>query len=299
MFLTLALTALIAQGHALPHFVKQWEVPTYLGITQLARLGNEIYSNKGKLDIATGKLTASIVNLGDAEFLIPRDLNWYWGSTEPSVFWSGNGRRLAFRGKELEILEFKEGSTAVARSIKLRNGRGTILWSAVPNMGIFLFSSIYTGMAVEQWTDELIVRPLAPTPLPFTHYYDISRPKQGVLGVRVPIGKTYEDILHMRNTPLSPLSCGDPFTGQVRWTAKGYSNGCWVGSHYVLAQKPWALLDGFSGKKLNIDMSMFASIRSTYMVAALEDNVVIQWDDNHIWKTSCFHLEFPQTSLQR
>ena len=217
-------------------------------------------------------------------------------SLEPSpwiIFWQAGARSLRYRtAPVLEVAEFRDGSTTPTRTLRPSISGEYQHLSVDPKGRLFLFSSLSLWMSHEVYLQDLFVPPLNRTPLRFCRYYDISRPELGVLGVPIPPGKTRADVEELPRTPASPLACGDPYSGQIRWRNPRHERGSWIGKGYVLADSPYAILDGRTGKEVSPDAAAALGTWYDAGVRVLGEYVIVSrsHQDPDGWTTECFRL---------
>jgi hypothetical protein len=243
---------------AKPRLVLAWRRPGYLGIQSIGeRVGDAVMTEKGLLSLLDGSLSPNTTSWAPGgPFLPSAPLSYSLSETGWKMIFT-QGRRIGYDMHRSALGEFKAGSDEPFRQVKV-DVIGESYLSIDPIKGFILVSGVIVHTGRETHLQMLLRPDFTPFPLPFFLYSDLSRPEQGVLGVPLPKGKTRETVACVPYTPYGPLACGDPLSGQVRWR-QDFEFGRWIDSKYVIAnrlyQRHWALLDGATGKKIDIDLS--------------------------------------------
>lgn len=264
--LGLILACSVNQGPqtATPSFQFLWRRPGIPGRLQKATvIGNWVGTTKGLLNLENGlyKIPQSPNkrNTGvSGPFRAPGQPTISFRNKELSLIWDTGTSRIAREEFGWKLYQFRPGTLRLLTSVDYplhHTGEATL--SGDPDAGTLMISSSFVGMSRENYYDYLfITQPvLHLSPLKVYRYFDIRRPKEGVLGVTLPHRKTMGDLGSLMHTPRSPLVLGNPYTGRVLWSNANYSTGYWMGQDWVLAQdetgtRKWSLLDSRTGKSV-------------------------------------------------
>lgn len=275
-----------------PEFVLQWTKPGRLTVGRATDASGETVSvGKRRMRLRDGLLTDPPTPNPPALTRLLYEIEWPKGDAWTELWRSGDESIAVRKRPRLEAAQLDPATGSVVRALMLPDfGRSAIAW--YPAVGRLLVGSIIEHTGRESHLDALFTLPLARSPLPFFRFWDVSSPN-GALGVPVPRGRTLDDVIMIPFSPDSPLACGDPVTGRVRWTAIGHASGHWIGGGYVLASRPWALLNGANGREIlsNADEALrdadpdrdFVRVVGAYAIAWLTTDAGTV--------TACFRLE--------
>ena len=290
-------------GSAKPALVRLWSKPGAVGMTgALPVAPGTVLTREGTLSLESGDLQKvaatpeqqnllrlrSGVSLQDltGTILTPTSVERW------TAFLRDGTQRFAFVQKpSLRVAELGATGDEPWRTLGLRVGGGDTSVSASPDGQVFLFQSVIVHTGRESHSDEIVLRPLRRSSLRFFRFYDITDPGLGVLGVLPPKGVMREDAGMIPYGPESPLSLGDPYSGRVKWSNPDHGWGVWVGTRYVLASRPWAILDGATGREIATDVSDVLDGAEPYDVRASGRYILVRRHIEEATSTTCYRLD--------
>jgi hypothetical protein len=250
-----------SHGAKAPSFVFLWQRAGFVGYIRGSALrGDAVATDKGALDLSTGRcLSPERKGLPSGGIYGPFDT----AEQETILFqhktlfliWDTETCRIARGTNSWKLYQFRPKTAVLLKTVDRRLDDVGELWlSGDPDRGTLKIGSTYRGMSDRTVIEYLfLTNPLRMSPLRVCTYFDINRPEQGVLGAPLPAGKSIAEVARMPSSPDSPLILGDPLTGKILWKRSGYTNGHWIGRHWVLAQQTegeqsWRILDGRTGR---------------------------------------------------